>query len=164
MQQTREEGNNPCIYIPAIVNWLVKKREPCPWILAPSSQCALIKGGRRGTAEKYYKLETKTKLLFSWFWYYLTILRKISISKDEWQYDNHQFQTTAMTRLTERLLKNNIKVLKKKKKRKLLYYLAAHLAQKKHYFQTVSAISLNISINYKDVFKHIPLSLKLHCL
>lgn len=67
-----------------------------------------------------------------------------------------------MTQLTERLLKNNIKVLKKK--RKLLYYLAAHLAQKKHYFQTVSAISLNISINYKDVFNHIPLSLKLHCL
>ena len=25
-------------------------------------------------------------------------------------------------------------------------------------------ISLNISINYKDVFNHIPLSLKLHCL
>ena len=112
MQQTREERNNPCIYIPAIVYWLLKKREPCPWILALSSQCALIKGVRRGTAEEYYKSETRTKLIFSWSWYHLTILRKISISKDEWQYDNHQFQTTVMTQLTERLLKNNIKVLK----------------------------------------------------
>ena len=135
MQQTREEGNNPCIYIPAIVNWLVKKREPCPWILAPSSQCALIKGGRRGTAEKYYKLETKTKLIFSWFWYYLTILRKISISKDEWQYDNHQFQTTAMTRLTERLLKNNIKVLKKKRKENSYIILQLILLRKNTIFK-----------------------------
>ena len=41
-----------------------------------------------------------------------------------------------MTQLTERLLKNIIKVLK------TLIYLAAHPARNKHYFQSVSNISI----------------------
>lgn len=142
MQQTRKRKKSLC-YIPAIVYWLVKKREPCPWILAPSSQCALIKRRkRRAQREKVLQIGNKDKANFLLILVLSDHTEKDLHFKDEWQYDNHQFQKkkTVMTQLTERLLKNNIKGSEKKKKT-LILSCSSSCSEKTLFSNSVSNIS-----------------------